>query len=536
MGKVGPMNGHKQRWKGCLLALLLMVGIPTLIVWRELHRDRLSTELMATVKDVLSISKEYFDDEKVKTRKKQVKEDEAKVLRLLREGADPNARDFPVVKRTLWEQVKFLVKRMLKPTPPSEATSRSALAIAVQADDTPITLALLKAGASDVNAQIKIDSYSDDTSPLINYAASDGNLEIVQELCTHGADIHKLNSQGESLLETTLQRRYWYRASGDYVETEGFLDYRNRVEIYHFLLAKGAKYEPNSKEGYALLCTATQGDFQEISRELLASGVPVNARNAWLASPVEDTPLNYAVRNDDLALVTLLLQHGASTRNAHSESPILSANSPDVARQLLQHGADIQAKQIQGKRAGENALDFACIEGDTRMLAFLLEHGLDANSGTAILTAAGYGGVETVRMLLDHGAKVGPNSPGESALADAIGASDYDSAKLLLERGAAVNIKEHTPLATAVGRGNEVMVLELLKRGANVNADKGAALRAACEDCDEDLVDILLQHGADPTVRDDAGTTTMQLARKGAETPGDADGIIALLKEYGAKR
>ena len=137
---------------------------------------------------------------------------------------------------------------------------------------------------------------------------------------------------------------------------------------------------------------------------------------------------------------------------------------------------------------------------------------------------------------MHHGAKVGPYFPGAAALFLAIAEQHFDSVRLLLRYGAAVNSKTYGPLEEAVAQGDAAMVLALLKRGANVNADNGAALLAACRECDEDLVDILLQHGANPKVRETDGKTASQTAQQNEETSGDANGIIALLKEYSAKR
>ncbi len=133
------MNGRKQRWKGCLLALLLIVGIPTLIVWRELRQERLSSELMATIKRVKTLSKESYyrgdadEMKKLEKAKLQVRNEEVKVPRLLDQGADPNVRDFMPVKRTFWEHIKILVKRALGRKSSGPTSSQSALAIAVYA-------------------------------------------------------------------------------------------------------------------------------------------------------------------------------------------------------------------------------------------------------------------------------------------------------------------------------------------------------------------------------------------------------------------
>jgi ankyrin repeat protein len=538
------MNERKPLWIGCLLFFLLIVFIFGFLIWRELRQERLSAQLLATVKEEPSLSAIDYYKAQDTTRpdreyfKPQILRNEATVVRLLQEGADPDVRDLAIVERPFWEKIKFLLKGILKHTSASADLSPSALAIAVQTNDTVIVTALLKAGARDVNAEITI--FSDGGGeyhtqyPLINYSAYVGNLEIVKELCAHGADIHKLDSEGAPILQSALEGGTFETAFEK--DTDGLVvqDRRRRTELFHLLLAKGAKYEANSKIGYALLSAAVAGDFLDLTRELLAAGVPPDAKPGWPVDSSDESPLDSAVANDDFTLVKLLLQYGASARDA-----ILDARNPEMARLLLAHGADIHAVVKHGKREGENKLNFACMAGDTKMALFLIEHGLNPNSGgeysSPIDEAAEYGSLEIVRLLLQHGAKVGPHSPGADALWLAIAESHVESAKLILRYGASPN-SAHSPLAEAIAQGDASTALALLKCGANVNGDGGAALFAACESCDEDLVELLLEHGADPNVRSDDGTTAIQTAKQNADPPSDADAIIALLKEYGAKR
>jgi len=540
------MNARARR-TGCLLLLFAIVGLPTFLIWRELRQERLSALLLATVKEEPSLSAVDYFVERDGDRpdrayfKPQILRAETKVARLVQEGADPNVRDFAVVQRPFWEQVKFLLERMFKRSSVSADSPPSVLAIAVKTVDPVIVTALLKAGANDVDAEIKegadISGGYYTQYPLVNYSAYVGNLEIVQALCAQGADIHKLDSAGASILQSVLDGSSVEGNSDKNGTDERLIRVRRRrTELFHLLLAKGAKYEPNSQAGYALLFSAVTGGYRDLTRELLAAGVSPNAKPGWPVNPQEESPLDSAVANDDVTLVKLLFQYGASTGDA-----ILNARDPGMARLLLEHGADIHAVAKHGKREGENRLNFACIEGDTKMALFLLEHGLTPNSGgeysSPIDEAAEYGNAGVVRLLLQHGAKVGPRSQGARALWLALAESHFDSAKLLLQYGSAVNAKEDSPLTEAASQDDSVeIVRELLKRGADVNADKDAPLFAACESCDEDLVEMLLEHGADPTVRSDDGTTAIQLVRENEDPPGDAEGVVALLKEYGAKR
>ncbi|MCW3053522.1 MAG: Ankyrin repeat protein 17 [Chthonomonadales bacterium] len=470
--------------------------------------------------------------------KNQIRNGEAEVVLLLHEGADPNVRDTVAVNRGFWEEVEFLLKRMLRPPSASTTLPRSALAFAVQAKNTAIATALLKAGANDVNAEV--ETHSGHRYTLVNYSAYSGNLEITRELCAHGADL-RLNSSRDSILQSALGGRADISIDLIYSEKNALKqpEIVRRTEIFHLLEAKEVTYKANSGEGYALLLIAAAHGLPGVTRELLAAGVPPDAKPMTYDAR-EDSPLDVAVYNDDLPLVQLLLQYGASTRRADADSPMLYVRSPQVAKLLLAHGADLHAVCRSGKFEGRNALDFACTRGDAQAVTFLIEHGFNVNPageyGGPLCAAVGYGGIETVRVMLKHGAKVGPNSPGEGALAEAIAGMNDDIALLLLRYGAAVNTKEDPPLTAAAEQDDLEMARELLLRGAKANADKGKALLAACESCDEDLVEMLLEHGANPNVRSWDGSTAIQIARYSADPPSDADGIIALLKRYGVKR
>lgn len=371
------MNGSKKRWKGCLLFLLFIVALPCFFVWHERREERLSAQLLVSVRDlqILSIvSVEPEDDKDGHVRanlKQQGIDDEARVVRLLQEGADPNVRELGSVQRTSWEEIKFLVTRMFKRPSASVPQPPSALAIAVQAGDTVSVTALLKAGANDIHAEIEPNSGG--RYPLVNFSAFAGNLEIVQELCAKGADIHRSDYQGMSALRSALGESYWYVHEAEFKGKEPALNRNRRTEIFHVLLAKGARYQANSKEGYDLLYAAVDEGFLELTQELLASGVSPNAQRKWLTTLPEYTLLDAAVEKDNIALATLLLQHGASTQEKQAEPPMPCVKSVEMARLLLQHGADPNDRGSEGLTAIQLAKLRASPSSDAAGIVALLK-------------------------------------------------------------------------------------------------------------------------------------------------------------------
>jgi ankyrin repeat protein len=114
----------------------------------------------------------------------------------------------------------------------------------------------------------------------------------------------------------------------------------------------------------------------ERARDLLAGGGEI--ANAW--SPDGFTPLHLAAFFSHAGIAAHLLALGAHTRavarNATRVEPLHSAaaaGATDIARLLLQHGADANARQVQGF----TALMSAAQQGNDALADLLLSHGAD---------------------------------------------------------------------------------------------------------------------------------------------------------------
>ncbi len=118
---------------------------------------------------------------------------------------------------------------------------------------------------------------------------------------------------------------------------------------------------------------------------------------------------------------------------------------------------------------------------------------------------------EMVAMLIkDHANVNAMDDDGRTALHFASNSGNYESAKLLLEHGAKVNVKEHTqgecfygwgwyPLHLALRSHNYELVRLLIKHGADVNAvrtDSWTPLHTAACGSPIDIVKLLISKGA----------------------------------------
>jgi ankyrin repeat protein len=140
-----------------------------------------------------------------------------------------------------------------------------------------------------------------------------------------------------------------------------------------------------------------------------------------------------------------------------------------------------------------------------------------------IFEAAALGRVHRLReLVLDSAAANSRSADGFTALHFACFFSQPESARILIERGAAVdavaaNPTKVMPLHSAASVRNLEAARLLLVHGAPPNARQQAGwapIHAAAQNGDRAMIDLLLQHGADSKVANDEGKTPGTVARE----------------------
>lgn len=154
-----------------------------------------------------------------------------------------------------------------------------------------------------------------------------------------------------------------------------------------------------------------------------------------------------------------------------------------------------------------DALVCASRAGDLETMRLLIRHGADVKYAdptgwTPLHEAASNGNLYACKLLLDCGAKVDKaTSSGATALMLAADDGYVQTCDLLINRGACVNTKDkdwRTPLHAAASSGSPDTCKLLLGRGANVNAqDKlGRTPLWFADSTDDHVIAALLQeHG-----------------------------------------
>ncbi len=157
---------------------------------------------------------------------------------------------------------------------------------------------------------------------------------------------------------------------------------------------------------------------------------------------------------------------------------MMAASDGDIAEitKLLEKGVDVNAKDFQG----ETALMVAALKGHLDIAKLLVENGADIharpdfnnNQGqTALMMASKNGYIDIVKMLVEKGSDVNSivKHTGYSALIMASEKGKKDVVSLLIEKGADINAKTKegsTPLMMASLNGHIEIIKFLKEHGA----------------------------------------------------------------------
>jgi bla regulator protein blaR1 len=208
----------------------------------------------------------------------------------------------------------------------------------------------------------------------------------------------------------------------------------------------------------------------------------------------------------------------------------------------------------RGINRTDSALYKAAARNKIESVKELLESGANVNAeipgdGTPLIAAARSGHLEMVRLLLDRGAKpnIGVRGDG-NALLNAAREGHVDVVTMLLDRGADINAGvegDGNALIMAAGAGYVNIVTLLLDRGADIHkvvaGDENAIIKAS-EQGQLEVAKLLVARGADVNsrVKVDYGVgdktreeyrTPLSMARKNGHTP-----VVEYLLSVGAKQ
>jgi len=222
---------------------------------------------------------------------------------------------------------------------------------------------------------------------------------------------------------------------------------------------------------------AQRGDAEEVKRRLAAGDDP----NAFDPTSLR-TALHWAAKNNNVEIIDALLSGGANVSLVEKmgRGPLALAaesGSVDAMRRLLDSHAEVNARDEHG---GSPIL-WAAGLGSPEAVQVLLEAGADvnvqdSNGMTPLMWAANVGDPRNVAILATS-PNINLNATdkvsSETALMRAARNGKVDSLKILIERGASVDLRNQqnmTALLSAAQTGSLDAIMVIVAGKADVNA------------------------------------------------------------------
>ena len=406
---------------------------------------------------------------------------------------------------------------------------------------TPLQWAVFKGDAAEVARLLRAGANVAETNiygvaPL-QLAAETGDAAILKLLLKAGADVDSPNSEGETALMTVVRTGnvaaakllIKHGAQVNAVEQFGgqtalmWANARRHPEMVELLLSKGAQIDARSA-------------VRDWHRRITAEGRAKDVNSGGL------TPLLYAARDNCLACVNVLIEHGVDINlpDPDGVAPLTIAmmnDNWDVAKQLVLAGAvvnqwdiygqsplhvAIEASNAQpggfgGSAAQRKSIDPPDQSNGSELIALLVERGANPNQQMYFRAPRGFGSVAS-------------GSRGTTPFHRACATGNLDAIKLLLAHGADVKLNQadgQTAMMLALAaRRDENSIIEILRVLHDAGADAtvvakyhhlqrlrgGTALHVATRLGLKKAAAELVSYGADVNAKDPDGLTALDYA------------------------
>ncbi|KAH8429780.1 uncharacterized protein LDX57_007452 [Aspergillus melleus] len=374
-------------------------------------------------------------------------------------------------------------------------------------------------------------------SEFLTHISSQGHHEDLSLFLKHGADLESRDHCGRTVLLTLLSSSSLSRRQAEYIpdllrlgadvkardfQGKSALHYAARsveqVSILKMLIDAGADINSLDHDGNSVFHDSIYGSWRGArynTEALIDRNVPLNLRNhqgrtaLHLAAANPDTGKRETTKRGTVTWLEFLLHpelaFDVNARDHQGVTPLhLAAATSDFnTRQLMDHGADIQAKTILGR----TALHYAAAAGHPNSVGLLLEayvaqsltvDDISVEGRTALHEAAKSGRYESVKLLLDAGSRV--NIRDRHGRTPLHAAAEFDQLSIPRKRR-----KIYESTETHAGKRPDDKIEKLESVGLAISSEEDSPSA-------REVVQVLLAAGADPAQRDNDKRTASETA------------------------
>jgi ankyrin repeat protein len=300
--------------------------------------------------------------------------------------------------------------------------------------------------------------------PLLNIAIELGEIPVAEELIAEKPDLNATDPDGNSAMHVAARK-------GDSVTLKP-------------LLANGANTNSINARNETALYLAAESNCLKCVRLLLESEA-----DPAIATKLEITPLEVAIRNDRAEIAGLLLKSQTSYAGIHRVLLLaIENNREDLSLALIKRDSKLGSRDDKGR----SALWYSADRGLEKTSVALIKSGkIDINS---------------------------QDSTGHCALAQAVRGGYLAVVRLLINKDADLNIRTNAGnsiLILAVLAKKPAIVELLLTRASDVDAQDNigdTALMLAADTGQNDVVEMLIKAGADLQLRNWEDLNAFQIA------------------------
>lgn len=349
-------------------------------------------------------------------------------------------------------------------------------------------------------------------SPL-HVACNPLNADLVKLLIDSDANVNCTDNDGNSPLHLLVE------------------EFKPQVlPVINLLLENGADINAvnhSLRTPFFTSSIATDSQFKcrnlPILKDLISKGAIIDTQDIS-----QNTPLHYAILDDDMQRVQLLLQHGCDA-NIENED---GENSYSIAIKKNRRAiiSMIEKSSVSITMDGDDmdaAFMRACKNGQRGVAEMLVRSGnidityVDDAGRTPLHYISRLGMTSLAKFCIDSGVAINyTDVNNQTALHFAASSYQKEVFKLLIQNGADASIADNNgvlPIHLITNRGQHDMLKLLLDSGfsADVKMNDGATLlHAACYTRGVECVRVILETGIDPNILDKAGETPLIIAAR----------------------